>query len=186
MRQSPALLWTQYIRWALSIGLLGALGMGKPAIGLHHVECLATDLAVQVRWDMLELTMSIPKREFRPGEPVEVHFRLENTGDASVVFIDIPFQTFDLVVYDDKGSKVWAWTKTRALPLGVPGARHLMHGEALSNMLAWDRTLPGSATGIEHLAPQGTYFIEGILNATLQQAPTVKLQTPRLPITLIR
>jgi len=162
---------------AIAVGLGGVLLTATPIPSAVLAHAPATEAAVQG----LVLVLAVAQREFTLTQPVEARLELRNDRATPVMLI-VEQGAFDLVVYDARGAKMWAWTEGRPILLVPPERRLVGAGDRVSGTLFWDQTILRAPPRPAGKAGPGTYLVEGVLRATVLEAPRLRLKTPRLAI----
>lgn len=110
----------------------------------------------------IKLTTSIEKTEYRSRENVDVTFSLKNERDDEVKLIFPDSQIFDLVICDEKLTKVCTWSDDKAFS-DVITEIALSLGESRSQLLTWGQKKYDRHTGEYLSIKPGKYYLEGIL-----------------------
>ncbi len=137
--------------------------------------------AVQAEAQGLVLSLTVESREISIGHPVTAVLELRNNRPAPVTLI-VAEGAFDLVVYNAGGSSQWAWTQSRSFPLIPPERRIVPPGGTVTATLVWDQTILRAPLQVVGKAAPSTYYLQGVLHATLLDAPRLQLRTPRIAI----
>lgn len=138
---------------------------------------------VQAEAQGLMLTLRISSREITLGHSVAATLALRNNRPIAITLI-VAQGPFDLVVHNAAGIRQWAWTQSRQFPLTPPEQRVVPPGATLTATLVWDQTVLRAPLQIVGKALPSTYFLQGVLHATLLEAPKLQLRTPLIAIAI--
>lgn len=162
---------------AIALGVLLVTPLSSPV--------LAHTPATQATAQGLVLRLAVGQRSFSVAQSVEVKLQLRNDRTTPVTLI-VDQAVFDLVVYDLRGNKVWAWMESRPFPLALPSRVLVRPGTTLSETLTWDQTILRASLQPKGMAAPGTYLIRGVLHATLLETARLRLRTPSMTIVIVR
>lgn len=139
----------------------------------------------------LELSLSVARGEYAPGETVEVTMTLRNRGPAPFEGRSFNLSQFDFAIFDEAGRQLGTWSAGKAFPAPPPRPIRLAPGQSLSQTLWWNLTVADPKGGRLTLTP-GCYSLEGFLagrpvlrsGGERFRMPPLPLRTPRVHLTI--
>ena len=108
--------------------------------------------------------VSTDRRQYQPGDTTAIQMTVANPFPQPVTLQFTSGQTYDLIIRDAKGNKVWQWSDGKVFTTGLT-SRELKVAESYHVSARW--TVP---TGDAALAP-GLYRVYGLVNADVSAYP---------------
>jgi hypothetical protein len=136
--------------------------------------------------DGLQLTMTLEKTEYSPGEPVNMSFTLTNINNQTTTIEFSAYNDFDFRVYNGTNSTLYQWSN-RWIGVAVPQViwvDALKAGESLSENLVWNQTCYN--TGLSEGVPvsPGEYNIVGQIGSVISGKNST-IQTTPIQVTIV-
>ncbi len=134
----------------------------------------------------LELTISLPKTNYKLRELVNITLTVTNRGTADVYVTVGIMQTFDVLIYDQNGKRIGVWSDGRVPILAPSGIMTLKPGQSISEVLNWDMTVYNVESSTRSQVDPGTYGLQGVFKGTANLGspgplPTTPEIRPPLP-----
>ncbi len=108
--------------------------------------------------------VSTDRRQYQPADTLVIEMTVANPFAETVMLQFTSGQTYDFIIRDAKGNKVWQWSDGKVFTMALT-SRELKAGESYRVSAQW--TVP---TGDKALAP-GRYRVYGIVNADVSAYP---------------
>ena len=101
--------------------------------------------------------LSTDRGRYQPGQTVVMKMTVANPFDEPVTLQFTSGQTYDFIIRDSAGQKVWQWSDDKVFTMALQ-QRELAAGESYEVSTRW--TVPEGETKL----PSGLYRIKGIIN----------------------
>lgn len=121
----------------------------------------------------VELTISVPKTEFRRGEIIDVSLVVRNHRTENVTFRFNSGYQYDFIVYDENLSKRWRWSDDKAFIMALTSFTLEPRGSR-EWVWKWDQRLYDRSTGKYFYLDPGIYFLRGVLVGYME-TPFIKI-----------
>lgn len=114
-----------------------------------------------IKMDSLELSLEIPKTQFKQGEKVPITLSIKNVGNTSAGLFFTSGQKFDLFVKKSDGQEVWRWSRGKAFTMALeeitlkPGEQQVFPLEWAQVDLQGKQVPPGNYTLVGQSVAQG-------------------------------